>query len=174
MFFRDPRVLYLSLHQWPFYPGTGNATEIGEREGTGYTVNVPMSAGARAGDYAAAFDRALLPILDAYAPELLLVSAGFDAHRSDPLAGMQLEATAYGWMTAALTKVADKSAGGKLALFLEGGYDLPALESSFAESLAALGDATRAADAAPSPAPIHEAEIQRTKKALRDHWPGVG
>jgi acetoin utilization deacetylase AcuC-like enzyme len=174
MFFRDPRVLYLSLHQWPFYPGTGNATEIGERDGAGYTVNVPMSAGARTGDYAAAFNRALLPILEAYAPELVLVSAGFDAHKSDPLAGMQLEAAAYGWMTSALARVADKSAGGRMALLLEGGYDLPALESSLAESLAALADGSRAVDVPPEPAAIHESEIQRTKKALHEFWPAVG
>ena len=93
MFFGDPRVLYVSLHQWPFYPGSGNATEIGEGEGRGFTVNVPLSSGARRGDYAAAFERVVLPVLDAYAPELILVSAGFDAHKSDPLAGMQLDAS---------------------------------------------------------------------------------
>ena len=114
MFFGDPRVLYVSLHQWPFYPGTGSAEEIGEGDGRGFTVNVPLSSGARAGDYAAAFERVISPVLDAYAPELVLVSAGFDAHKSDPLAGMQLDASAYGFMTRALGRIADKSAGGKI------------------------------------------------------------
>jgi acetoin utilization deacetylase AcuC-like enzyme len=169
MFFGDPRVLYVSLHQWPFYPGTGNATEIGEGEGRGYTVNLPMSSGARAGDYAAAFDRVVLPILEAYGPELVLVSAGFDAHRSDPLAGMLLEAPAFGWMTAALARIADKSARGRLALLLEGGYDLPALEESLAESLVTLAG-NKPSPETPPPAPIHEAEILRTRKALREIW----
>jgi acetoin utilization deacetylase AcuC-like enzyme len=173
MFYEDPRVLYASLHQWPFYPGTGNATEIGEGEGRGYTVNVPLSSGARAGDYAAAFDRVVLPVLEAYAPELVLVSAGFDAHKSDPLAGMLLEAPAYGWMTAALGKIADKSAQGRVALLLEGGYDLPALEASLAESLVVLGAATPHVGEAPSPATVHEAEVQRTRKALREYWRGL-
>jgi acetoin utilization deacetylase AcuC-like enzyme len=172
MFFGDPRVLYVSLHQWPFYPGTGNATEIGEGEGRGYTVNVPLSSGSRAGDYAAAFDRVVLPVLEAYGPELVLVSAGFDAHKSDPLAGMLLEAPAYGWMTAALAKIADKSARGRLALLLEGGYDLPALEASLADSLVTLAGAATPAEATP-PSPLHEGEIQRTRKALREYWSGL-
>jgi acetoin utilization deacetylase AcuC-like enzyme len=171
MFFGDPRILYVSLHQWPFYPGTGNASEIGAGEGNGYTINVPLSSGAGGGDYAAAFDRVVLPIVEAYAPEVVLVSAGFDAHHDDPLAGMKLDASDYGWMTAALARIADKSAGGKLALLLEGGYDLPALEASLSEALAALaGEATGSTEPL-RPASVHEAEIQRTRKALRDHWP---
>jgi acetoin utilization deacetylase AcuC-like enzyme len=172
MFIADPRVLYVSLHQWPFYPGTGNATEIGDADGRGFTVNVPLSSGAHAGDYAAAFDRVILPVLDAYAPELVLVSAGFDAHRDDPLASMLLDARAYGWMTAALIRIAEASAGGKIALFLEGGYDLPALEASLAQSLATLATGPKTEDA-PAPEPVHEAEIQRTSKALREHWAGL-
>ena len=170
MFFGDPRVLYVSLHQWPFYPGTGNASEIGKGEGRGFTVNLPLSSGAGTGDYAAAFERVVLPVLDAYAPELVLVSAGFDAHKSDPLAGMQLDAHAYGWMTTVLGHVADKSAAGKLALFLEGGYDLAALEASLAQSLASLVATSRPAAVAPTPDSVHEGEIQRTRKALREHW----
>jgi acetoin utilization deacetylase AcuC-like enzyme len=173
MFAADPRVLYLSLHQWPFYPGTGNATEIGEADGRGYTVNVPLSSGAGPGDYAAAFDRVLLPVLEAYAPELVLVSAGFDAHRDDPLAGMLLDAGAYGWMTAALRGVASASAGGKIALFLEGGYDLPALEASVSESLSALATDLPTSRNVPAPQAVHAAEIDRTRKALREHWPDL-
>jgi acetoin utilization deacetylase AcuC-like enzyme len=173
MFLDDPRVLYVSLHQWPFYPGTGNATEIGEGEGRGYTVNVPLSSGARAGDYTAAFDRVIGPVLEDYAPELVLVSAGFDAHKNDPLAGMQLDAAAYGRMTAALGRIADKSAKGRIALVLEGGYDLAALEASLAESLAVLADRSRAPTDTPAPERVHEGEIQRTAKALRDHWHGL-
>src|SRR5262249_40124875 len=135
MFWRDPRVLYASLHQWPFYPGTGSADEVGEGEGRGFNVNVPLSAGGPAVDCGAAFDRIIVPIVDEYAPELVLVSAGYDAHRDDPLASMCLDAEAYGAMTARLRSVADRHAGGKIALFLEGGYNLSALETSFGASL---------------------------------------
>jgi acetoin utilization deacetylase AcuC-like enzyme len=170
MFFSDPRVLYTSLHQWPFYPGTGNAPEIGEGDGRGYTVNVPLSQGAHAGDYGAAFDRVLLPVLEAYRPELVLVSAGFDAHRDDPLAAMGLDAAAYAWMTDRLLGVAKRTAEGRLALFLEGGYDLGALEASLAASLGVLGEVAPAPSAAPPPEPMHEAEIKRTMKALAGNW----
>jgi acetoin utilization deacetylase AcuC-like enzyme len=170
MFLSDPRVLYASLHQWPFYPGTGNAPEIGEGEGRGYTVNIPLSQGAHAGDYAAAFDRVLLPVLEAYRPELVLVSAGFDAHRNDPLAAMRLDADAYGWMTARLLRVAEQTANGRLALFLEGGYDLGALEESLAASLRVLGELVPGPTDTPKPEPAHEAEIKRTKKAHEGIW----
>ena len=174
MFFDDPRVLYASLHQWPFYPGSGGANEIGVGEGTGYTVNVPLSAGASAGDYAAAFERVISPVLEAYRPELVLVSAGFDAHRNDPLAAMQLDAAAYGFMTSALVRTAEKSAGGKIALLLEGGYDLPALEESLAASLSALTEPARFSGDRSPPGAVHEAEIDRTRRALRERWSVLG
>ncbi|HMI88254.1 MAG TPA: histone deacetylase [Polyangiaceae bacterium] len=170
MFFSDPRVLYASLHQWPFYPGTGNAPEIGEGEGRGYTLNIPLSQGAHSGDYAAAFERVLLPVLEGYRPELILVSAGFDAHRDDPLAAMRLDAAAYGWMTAQLLRLAEKTASGRMALFLEGGYDLGALEQSLAASLRVLGELAPGPTDVPPPQPVHEAEIKRTKKALEGNW----
>ena len=170
MFWRDPRVLYVSLHQWPFYPGTGSADEIGEGDGRGFTVNVPLSAGADGGDYAAAFDRLILPVVDAYQPELVLVSAGYDAHRDDPLASMTLDAAAYAWMTARLRAIADLHASGRIALFLEGGYNLSALETSFAASLQALTD-TPLEVPSPKPAsPRHEAEIDRARRALAGSW----
>ncbi len=170
MFWSDPRVLYASLHQWPFYPGTGNAPEIGEGEGRGYTLNIPLSKGAHAGDYAAAFDRVLLPVLEAYRPELVLVSAGFDAHGNDPLAAMRLDAAAYGWMTSRLLRIAEQSANGRMALFLEGGYDLAALEESLASSLRVLAEVEKGPADPPPPEPIHEAEIKRTRKALESNW----
>jgi acetoin utilization deacetylase AcuC-like enzyme len=170
MFWRDPRVLYLSLHQWPFYPGTGSADEIGEGEGRGFTVNVPLSAGAGAGDYAAAFDRLILPVVDAYRPELVLVSAGYDAHRDDPLASMSLDAATFAWMTARLRAAADLHAGGRIALFLEGGYNLTALEASLVASLQVL---VRAPSELPLPPPAsapHEAEIERARRAIEGSW----
>jgi acetoin utilization deacetylase AcuC-like enzyme len=129
MFWRDPHVLYVSTHQSPFYPGTGDVEEVGEGEGRGYTVNVPLAAGSGDAVYASAFERVVLPVVRAYAPELVLVSAGFDASRRDPLAQMDLSADAFGWMARELGRIADASAKGRMALVLEGGYDLVALEA---------------------------------------------
>jgi acetoin utilization deacetylase AcuC-like enzyme len=171
MFWRDPRVLYVSLHQWPFYPGTGNADEIGEGDGRGFTVNVPLSAGAAAGDYAAAFDRLILPVVDEYRPELVLVSAGYDAHRDDPLASMSLDDVAYAWMTARLRAVADLHASGRIALFLEGGYNLSALEASFGASLMALAHGPTELPSLPPANPRHEGEIARARRSLEGSWP---
>lgn len=129
MFYRDPNVLYVSTHQFPFYPGTGAVEEVGEREGKGFTLNVPLTAGGGDGIYRGVFERVILPALEEYAPELVIISAGFDASARDPLAEMSLSADAFGWMGRALRRVADTSAGGKLLLTLEGGYDLVALEA---------------------------------------------
>lgn len=128
-FYGDPNVLYVSTHQFPFYPGTGAVLETGDGEGKGFTVNVPLTAGGGDGVYRAAFERVILPVLSDYKPELVLVSAGFDASARDPLAEMTLSAEAFGWMARALRGVADASAQGRIALVLEGGYDLVALES---------------------------------------------
>lgn len=128
-FYRDPHVLYLSMHQFPFYPGTGAAEETGDGEGKGFTVNIPLRAGAGDGVYRGAFERIVLPTLEDYRPELVLVSAGFDASARDPLAEMNLSPSAFGWMARELRGIADRTAEGRIALVLEGGYDLVALES---------------------------------------------
>ncbi|EYF01840.1 Acetylspermidine deacetylase [Chondromyces apiculatus DSM 436] len=190
IFWRDPRVLFVSLHQWPFYPGTGLTTEVGEGEGQGYTVNVPLSEGATDAVYCAAFDEIVLPVLDEYAPELILVSAGYDAHMRDPLAAMQLTAAGYGAMAAKLRKAAAKSAEGRLGLFLEGGYSLGALEESIAATLnAATGSTPRAMPAAGEEAargevagpredveahgpvtPRHRFELDRARRHAQRYW----
>jgi acetoin utilization deacetylase AcuC-like enzyme len=135
IFWRDPNVLYMSLHQYPFYPGTGNSTEIGEGPGEGYTVNVPLTAHGGDGVYRASFERVLLPVAEAYAPQMILVSAGFDAAIRDPLAQMEVSSDAFAWMASALASVAAKSAKGRMALVLEGGYDLVSLEAGLARAI---------------------------------------
>ncbi|CAN5557598.1 hypothetical protein BH09MYX1_BH09MYX1_14180 [soil metagenome] len=135
MFYRDPSVLYVSLHQFPFYPGTGSAEEIGEGDARGTTVNVPLGAGSGDSEYHAAFDRVVLPVLEQFAPTLVLVSAGFDAAARDPLAEMRLSPAAFGYMTQELRRLADKTAEGRLGLVLEGGYDLVALEEGLRAAL---------------------------------------
>jgi acetoin utilization deacetylase AcuC-like enzyme len=135
IFWSDGRVLFVSLHETPLYPGTGSVHESGEGPGLARTLNVPLPGSGDDAVYRLAFEEVVLPALRRHAPELVLVSAGFDGHARDPLASMQLGPAGYGWMGRALREVADESAGGRVALLLEGGYDLAALEESMAASL---------------------------------------
>jgi len=139
VFWRDGRVLFVSLHQWPMYPGTGAADQVGVGEGRGRTINIPLSRGADDGVYAAAIERIVAPALRRFAPELVLISAGFDGHARDPLADMALSEEGYRTMAAALRAVAEEGpAGGRVAVFLEGGYDLAALEASLVATVEGL------------------------------------
>ena len=126
MFYSDPRVLYVSTHQYPFYPGTGAADEVGTDRGAGFTFNVPLEAGATDGDYDLVYTAAIVPVLDAFNPELLLVSAGYDAHEEDPLASMRVTTAGYARVVAHLRDAAARH-GGAIALVTEGGYELTAL-----------------------------------------------
>jgi acetoin utilization deacetylase AcuC-like enzyme len=166
MFWRSPDVLYMSTHQFPFYPGTGARDEDGEGDGRGFTVNVPLAAGGDDGVYRAAFERVLLPIADAYAPDLVLVSAGFDASARDPLANMRLDAAAFGWMARALAAVADKSAHGRIAMVLEGGYDLVALEAGVTSAIDGLVNG-HAEEVASNP---DHADVAEAADAARQTW----
>lgn len=125
----DPQVLFISLHGHPMnvYPGTGYDTERGIGEGEGYTLNLPMMPGTGDEEYRRAFDDVILPRIDEFKPEFVLISAGFDAHRRDPLAPLSLETESYGWMTDEVLAVADRYCDGRLLSILEGGYDLDAL-----------------------------------------------
>ena len=133
IFYDDPSVLYVSLHQWPFYPGTGAAAERGAGSGGGTTVNIPVPAGIGEADYLELFDDVALPAVRSFAPDLLIVSAGFDAHRDDPLCSLGLTGGAFGRMT---ESVADIGSG--QVFVLEGGYDLDALEESVLAVLTAV------------------------------------
>jgi acetoin utilization deacetylase AcuC-like enzyme len=137
-FYADSAVMYASLHQYPFYPGTGAASEVGSGSGAGFTLNVPMPAGAGHHDYMAAFRELLLPVAREFSPQFVLVSAGFDAHRDDPLAAVELDESSFGRMTDALSAVADEHCGGRIVLLLEGGYSLDALGRSVHATLDAL------------------------------------
>jgi acetoin utilization deacetylase AcuC-like enzyme len=130
----DPALFFASSHQFPLYPGTGAADE----RGVGNVVNVPLPAGTGGAAFRRAYEAKVLPALDAFAPELVLVSAGFDAHRADPLAGLELEEADYGWVTARLLEAAQRHAQGRLVSILEGGYDLKALAGSAAAHVEAL------------------------------------
>ncbi|MBI3709008.1 MAG: histone deacetylase family protein [Proteobacteria bacterium] len=134
MFERDPSLFYASTHQWPLYPGTGAATE----RGIGNIVNVPLRPHSGGVEFRQGFERSILPALDKFKPELVLVSAGFDAHEADPLANLMLTEDDYGWVTSALREVAATHAKGRLVSTLEGGYDLTALAASAAAHVRAL------------------------------------
>ena len=135
IFYDDPRVLYVSFHEWPLYPGTGRHDEIGAGAGEGATVNLPLPAGATGDVYLRALDDVVAPQVDRFAPTWVLISAGFDAHRADPLTGLGLSAGDY---AAISERVAEWAEPGRLISFLEGGYSLDALRDSVAASLPTL------------------------------------
>jgi acetoin utilization deacetylase AcuC-like enzyme len=134
IFSAEPRVQYLSTHQAPLYPGTGAASEIG----LGNICNAPLPAGAGSSEFRTAIRAHILPALDQFAPALILVSAGFDAHYLDPLAGLNLDAPDYAWVTEQLVVLAKKHAGGRMVSMLEGGYSATALQHSVRAHLQAL------------------------------------
>lgn len=132
---KDARVFFASTHQAPLYPGTGEANETGIARNV---VNAPLPAGASSAQWRQAMETKVLPALDAFAPEFILVSAGFDAHKADPLAQMELVEADFAWGAQALREIALQRCKGRLVSTLEGGYDLPALASSASAYLSAL------------------------------------
>ncbi|MGO9197422.1 MAG: histone deacetylase [Acidimicrobiales bacterium] len=136
MFWQDPDVCYVSLHQYPFYPGTGGMKEMGEGLGKGATVNVPMPGGSTGEAYRRAFDEIVVPLAERHQPDWVLISAGFDAHRNDPLTDLQLSAGDFADLT---SRTAALAPAGRRIAFLEGGYDLEALEQSVRACIDALG-----------------------------------
>jgi acetoin utilization deacetylase AcuC-like enzyme len=167
IFWTDPRVLYVSLHEWPLYPGTGKLDEEGAGAGAGTTLNVPLPAGATGDVYLRAFDEVIEPAVASFAPTWVLVSAGYDAHRADPLTGLALSAGDYGVLAG---RVAALAASGRLIVFLEGGYDLDALRDSVAATLPALvGEPAGAAEPPSSGGPGNDmVDAVRERRARRD------
>jgi acetoin utilization deacetylase AcuC-like enzyme len=137
-FYADPTVLFISSHQYPFYPGTGAASERGSGAGEGYTINVPLAAGARDDDYSRAYDEQVLPALEKFRPQILLVSAGFDAHERDPLAGMRMTTEGFARLVAMLRDASVRLTGRKPALISEGGYHLTALRECLEATIRVL------------------------------------
>jgi acetoin utilization deacetylase AcuC-like enzyme len=137
-FWDDPDVLYTSLHQYPLYPGTGAASDRGGPEAAGLTINVPLAPGSTADVWLQSFDESVQPAVRAFAPELVVVSCGFDAHRDDPLAELRLDAGTYAAVAERLASLTDLPSGGRTVWVLEGGYDLDALTSSISAVLDVL------------------------------------
>jgi acetoin utilization deacetylase AcuC-like enzyme len=136
----DPSILFFSTHQYPHYPGTGRASERGRGAGEDFTINVPMEAGEGDETYRAIFHKSLVPAADEFKPDFVIISAGFDAHRDDPLAGMGLTEDGYEELTGIVTGIARRYAQGRLLSSLEGGYNLTALAASVDRHLLALLD----------------------------------
>ena len=174
IFYDEPRVLYLSTHQFPFYPGTGAADEVGNGEGRGFTVNVPMEAGSKDEDVALVYRELIVPILAQYAPGLIIVSAGYDAHQDDPIASMRMTAAGYG---AVVDEVVHAVPAAAVALVTEGGYDLAALAACLEASFAAIDrrgtSRTGGGDASPVSAPRGERALKIARAAQAPHWRGI-
>lgn len=158
-FYDDPTVLYVSTHQYPFYPGTGAADEVGTREGEGFTFNVPLEGGATDADYSQVY-LAIASVLEQFAPDLLLLSAGYDAHRDDPLASMRMTSAGFHAIVAILAGAA-RRIGCPLAAVTEGGYDLEALRESLDATIAVLSGRTTAG------AVVATGDTSRADRALR-------
>ena len=169
-FYHRDDVLYVSLHQHPLYPGTGDHTEVGVGKGKGMTVNFPIPAGQTNGFYSSLLLRMVLPILTSYEPGLILVSAGFDAHRDDPLAGMLLDERGYARMAADLHRTAGEICGGRILHVLEGGYNLRALAASV-ETTVATGMNPPETGPELEPSPNSGPYMDQIRSVLSPYWP---
>ncbi len=128
-FYDDPAVLFISSHQYPYYPGTGAANDTGTGAGAGFTINLPVEAGGTDADYELAYNTVAWPVLRQFEPELMLISAGFDALEDDPLGGMRLSVEEFARLTASIVSIAEECCGGRVVAITEGGYDLAGLAS---------------------------------------------
>ena len=173
-FYSDPRALYFSTHRYPFYPGTGFFDEVGEGKGRGFTVNVPLPPRCDDAEFDAAFDRILAPVAKGFKPEFILVSAGFDTHRADPLGGMAMTENGFARLTGRLLELAREWCGGKVVLTLEGGYDLKGL----AGSVAAVIEVCLGRQPVPAgkldPPPGFSRVVEKSQECLGEFWPGIG
>jgi acetoin utilization deacetylase AcuC-like enzyme len=178
-FYTDPRVLYFSTHQYPYYPGTGHYTEIGERAGRGYTVNCPLSPGCGDADYANIFRHILLPIALAYQPQLILVSAGFDIYHADPLGGMAVTEQGFARLTDILMELAHAVCAGRLVMTLEGGYNVQGQARAVREVIRRMaGEADLDRKACVLDEDNHyprlHGMIKTVQEGLKEFWPSDG
>jgi acetoin utilization deacetylase AcuC-like enzyme len=168
IFAADPAVLFVSIHQWPLYPGTGPASYVGTGAGEGYTVNLPVPGGSGDAVYRSLVAHVVAPLVEAWEPQLVLVSAGFDAHRADPLASCTVSEAGFAGMTATLRACCD-ALDVPLGLVLEGGYDLGALSGSMAALMPVLVD-----ESTPDPGTVERHPLAaEAVERLRPFWPGL-
>jgi len=176
IFYEENRVLYVSLHQYPHYPGSGSYQEVGSGAGEGYTVNFPFPARSGEDVYLAAFDQVILPIARQYEPQLVLISAGYDGHFSDPLCSMLLTSSTYAEMTARLKEFAAATCSGRIMAALEGGYDLTGIAASITNTIAVMAgedvkvrEETGPLSGQTSPGRGMEI-VEATRNALSPYW----
>jgi acetoin utilization deacetylase AcuC-like enzyme len=167
-FYDDPRVLFVSSHQYPFYPGTGAAREVGAGEGEGFTLNLPFPAGYGDAQYVQAFVDVVEPVARRFQPEFVLVSAGFDAHRRDPLAGMDVTEVGFARLARLLLQVSRDVCQNRLVAVLEGGYDFEALARSVAAVLGEMSGASL--NQAITLPPGERADVRLPLEVARHYW----
>ncbi len=172
IFYTDPSVLFISMHQYPFYPGTGAAREIGAGPGEGFTANLAMEGGSTDGDYQQVVDTAVLPMLQEFRPDLILVSAGFDAHEDDPLGQMRMTTAGYAWTAGRLMSAA-RHAGCPLALVTEGGYALGALSASLDAMCGVLEGGTPVEGEMRAPTGRGDRALTALRMAQGARWAGL-
>ena len=158
LFHDSPEVLFVSIHQFPFWPGTGPLTDVGEGAGEGYSINLPVPAGTGEAAFLSLLEHVVAPAARQYGPDLILISAGYDAHRDDPLASLALETSSYGRMSSCLRALGEEL-GAPVGALLEGGYDLGALAESVPETMAALAGHADPPEAARHPLADQAAEV---------------
>lgn len=175
LFEADPSVLYLSVHEYPLFPGTGRLEEVGRGDGAGYTVNVPLPAGQYDAQYVRVFRRIFEPIVSSFEPELILISAGFDAHTNDPLANMELSTAGFGVLTQIVMEWADTTSGGNIGFILEGGYNLGALTESIREVMACIIDQELhdEDDAYGARLTRADSSIAQARSVQESYWPAI-
>jgi acetoin utilization deacetylase AcuC-like enzyme len=172
VFWTDPRVLYVSSHQFPHYPGSGSLGEVGEGSGRGFTLNLPMPAGLGDGEYVETYRTIVGEVGRAFDPELVLVSVGFDAHRADPLAGMAVTSSGFGALMDACLSVASGAARGRLVAVLEGGYDEDAIAESTASVAARMLERPLLGPVV-APRPGFERLLDAYRAAHSPYWPAL-
>jgi acetoin utilization deacetylase AcuC-like enzyme len=168
-FYDDPSVLFLSSHQYPLYPGTGAADEIGRGAGAGYTVNFPVDAGGTDADFERLYDVAAT-VLERFRPELIFLSAGFDAHRDDPLGGMRVSTAQFARLTARICAAADTCCNGRVVAVSEGGYDLAALAGSLRVTIDVLDGRTALPPAPAGDTARAESSLAAARRHLSKYW----
>jgi acetoin utilization deacetylase AcuC-like enzyme len=169
IFHASDRVLFISIHQSPLYPGTGAARDVGSEAGVGYTVNLPVAPGAGDAVFRSLVDHVAVPLALSFEPQLVLISAGYDAHREDPLADCEVTESGYAEMTRSMRRVAGEL-GAPVGLVLEGGYALGALARSVAATMEVLVEAPAADEAVPGLAP----EALGARRRFSEWWPELG
>lgn len=172
VFYSDPRVLYVSSHAFPFYPGTGALDELGEGPGRGFNLNLPLPPGMGDAEYGGVYREIVEVVGRAFDPELVLVSAGFDAHEGDPLADMRLTRRGYGELAAICLAIAEGSAGGRAVFVLEGGYSLEGLAGASTAVVEQLLDAGPRQGGVERPSGI-EALLNAYRRQFRPFWPSL-